>query len=148
MRFISMQAVDITGGPFDGNSFNDYKNEVIGLLSTYIADPSYNWSNTVYNNLAPTNTMNLNGSDMWTSFMLDLYSRFGNTFFFNVWNNIKSVNVTVGNDIENANGIFILAASQAAGYNLYDLFVNYYRWTVLPGFEAAFPSLGLPNYTP
>jgi hypothetical protein len=148
MRFISMQAVDITGGPFDGNSFNDYKNEVIGLLSTYIADPSYNWSNTVYNNLAPTNTMNLNGSDMWTSFMLDLYNRFDNLFFFNIWNNIKLLNITNGNEIENANGTFIIAASQAVGYNLYDLFVNYYRWTVLPGFDAVVLSLGLPNYTP
>jgi len=142
MRFMAMTYASVSGGPFNGNTFTSLKDEVKGLLTTYINNPSYNWTNTVYAGVAPTNTMGLGGTDMWASFMFDLYNRFNFKFLYNVWYNIKNTNFTNGTDIENANSIFVIAASKAVGYNLYNLFKDYYRWplysdltTELEGYE-------------
>jgi len=148
MRFMSMEFAGVSGGPFNGNTFTDFKNEVKGLLTTYIADPSYNWMNTVYAGVAPTNTMNLGGTDMWASFMFDLYEKFGNSFIYNVWNYIKQVNITGGTDIENAVDTFVLAASQSVEINLHDLFADYYRWPVSATLKDLIDIYGYPNYTP
>jgi len=131
MRFLSMDYANVMGAPFKGNSFTSFKNEVKGLLTTYINNPSYNWTNTVYAGVAPTNTMGLGGTDMWASFMFDLYSRFGNNFLYNIWSNIKNSTYTEGNNIEKSNGIFVLALSQAVNKDLYTLFNTYYRWPLL-----------------
>jgi len=145
MRFCAMNYAGVAGAPFKGNSFTSFKNEVIGLLNTYINNPSYNWTNTVYAGVAPTNTMGLGGTDMWASFMFDLYFRFGDRFLYNVWNNIKFNYYSTGDAIRDANSLFVIAASKAVGYNLYNLFNTYYRWPLSTGLNGALSIL--PNYT-
>jgi len=130
MRFMAMEYANVEGAPYNGNSFTSFKNEVKGLLATYINNISYNWTNTVYAGVAPTNTMGLGGTDMWASFMFDLYSRYGDAFLYGVWSAIPTINITTGTAIENACDTFALAASKACNANLYDLFKSYYRWPV------------------
>ena len=131
LRFISMDYANVSGALFNGHSFSLFKNEVIGLLTTYTNNPSYNWTNTVYAGVAPTNTMGLGGTDMWASFMFDMYYIFGNTFLNNIWKNIKTTSYSSGSSIEAANGTFVIAASNSVGLNLYNHFHTTYRWPLL-----------------
>jgi hypothetical protein len=146
MRFMSMDSAGVNGAPFNGTPFNDFKYGVINLINTYIADPSYNFMNTVYDNIAPTNALSLQGTDMFASFMFDLYNKFGDQFLLYTWSNIKQINITSGSDIENACDTFALAVSQAVNADLYNLFSTYYRWPVSASL-ASYTSI-YPPYTP
>jgi hypothetical protein len=128
-RFWIVSQLGLNAAPIFGANYNydDYYNAVVSLMSTYYIDSQYDFYNTFYSNVAPTNYFNLNGSDLFTSLLFDLYGRFGNSVL-NIWKYVKVLNITSGNDLADANDTFITAASKAVGYNLFDLFTIAYRW--------------------
>lgn len=146
MRFMSMEQIGIKGGPFKGYLFAEFKQHVKNLLGVYLQDPTYTWMNSIYEGVGPKDTdfnykgfgpktdMNLGATDLWASFMFGLDSRFPETFSKNIWKQIKMIDHTVlentGDLIAYAIDVFVLAASKATSYNLYDFFTKIYGWPV------------------
>jgi hypothetical protein len=128
MRFIAMEAAGVTPAPYNGTDFSRFKEEVEGLLPTYLLDKSYDWDNTLRLGEAPSNPLGLGGSDLFAAFLFDLRNRFGNDFVRWIWKEVdlRPDAVTTQDAVDN----FVLASCAAAEKNLTGLFVERYRWPV------------------
>jgi len=136
MRFMSMEAAGIAGGPFGNQDFDSFKAEVKGLLDIYLADPSLNWSNTLQIGKSPGAG---GGTDLFASFMFGLRDRFGDAFLMNIWKEIDAlpVRITTQDAVDN----FVTAASRAAKQNLRGLFAYTWRWPVSSHQYMTIPAL-------
>jgi serralysin len=64
-RFISMELAGVPGGPFGSLDFATFKRSiVVDLLTSYLADPSLNWENTLKTNQAPPNPYGWGAADL------------------------------------------------------------------------------------
>jgi len=128
MRFMAIDATDVTPGPFKGHNFADFENEVIELLGRYLAEASYSWDNTLRAGTAPPNPLGLGASDLFASFLFDLRSRFGANFINQIWQEVEQRPhaETTQNAVDN----FIVAASIIAGQDLSNRFTQHYRWPI------------------
>src|SRR5438445_3058284 len=81
MRFASMDAAGVAGGPFNGVSFLQFRTTVTNLMDSYIANPSLNWSNTFRIGQAPGNSLGLGGTDLFASLLMRIGRDFGNQSF-------------------------------------------------------------------
>jgi len=122
MRFMAMEAVGVTPGPFNGNDFSYFKSEVEGMLNRYLADPSLNWENTLKIGETPSNPLNLGATDLFASFLFELKEMYGDQFIQKIWKEVEKrpYAQTTQDAVDN----FIIAASIAAEDNLTDLFAG------------------------
>jgi hypothetical protein len=145
MRFLSMEAVGASGGPFNGVPFSQFRQTVEGLVDTYTATPNLNWQNTLAIGLAPPNSMNLGGADLFASFVLRLRRDYGGEAFIRqLWP--AAGNRPAASTTQQTVDNFIIAASVAANRNLTNLFTTQWRWPLSEAaraeLAALFPSGG------
>ncbi|MCH8513317.1 MAG: S8 family serine peptidase [Kiritimatiellae bacterium] len=133
MRFMSMEAAGVAGGPFNGDDFQDFEAEVRGLLGTYLADESKDWGNTLRSGQGVANGMGLGGTDLFASFLLRLTDVYGASIPNTIWQEAGVLNAAT--NTQGAVDNFIRAASSAAGENLAPLFA-YWRWPVPTALES------------
>jgi hypothetical protein len=128
MRDMVYESLKLSPGDFRGRPFYELTNEVEGLLAKYLADPRYNWENTILEGNAPQNSFNLGGESMLTSFLYYLEEKYGEFDFINkLWK--EAGNRQDAHDEYKAADNFIIASSIAANQNLVPLFQNW-RWPV------------------
>lgn len=128
MRFKAMDATGVTPAPYNGIPFSDFRSEVEGLLNTYLANPTFNWSNTLRVNQGVPNSMGLGGTDLFASFMFELDDMFGQDFVMGIWQEVEQRPnaLTTQDAVDN----FIIAASMTADTNLEGLFTTDWRWPI------------------
>ena len=85
MRFKAIESASVSPAYFNSTPFSYFKTEVKNLFSTYMANPSYNWSNTLKVGVAPTNPMNLGATDLFASFLFKLTDLYGDNYYKNIW---------------------------------------------------------------
>ena len=139
MRFMAMDAVGVTPGPFNGNDFALFRSNVEDLLDIYIADPTQTWSNTLRVDEAPDNPMGLGASDLFSSFLMELVNVYGDPFLQQIWQEVdQRPNAGTTQDaVDN----FIIASSITAGENLANLFVNEWKWPLSASAETELENL-------
>ena len=129
MRFMAMDYLKLPGANFGSWTFQQFQDNVKGLLSSYMADPTLNWSNTLALNQGIASS-GLGATDLFASFCFYLKENYGgHTWVQNVWKYAaqRPDAVTTQDAVDN----FIIAASQAANTNLSGLF-QYWKWTPSP----------------
>lgn len=127
MRFMAMDAANVQGAPFNSWTFAQFKNNVIGLLPTYLADTSLNWANTLGIGQGVPGS-SLGATDLFASFCFYLRDNYcGNHWVENVWK--KAGQRPNSSTTQDAVDNFIISASQAANQNLTSLF-QYWRWPI------------------
>jgi len=122
MRFMSMKYLGVDDYP----SHIDFVNQIRELRTTYLADPSLNWSNTLgVAQGIPGSAWS--SADLFASFCFYLEETYGWQWLQNVWQYAgqRPDRVTTQDAVDN----FIIASSQAANTNLVSLFQEW-RWTV------------------
>lgn len=140
MRFMAMEAANVQGAPFNSWTFSQFKNNVINLLPSYMADPTLNWGNTLGVGQGVPNS-NLGGTDLFASFCFYLRDNYcGNHWVENVWK-FAGLRPTATNT-QDAVDNFVIASSQAANTNLTSLF-QYWKWTVSSNAISYLNSLNL-----
>ena len=127
MRFMSMDYAGAEGGPFHSYEFSEFESEVRGLFDKYMADPSFNWNNTLRAGVAPSNYMGLGSTDLFASFLFKLTDIFGESFIRHLWKEVG--NRPNASTTQDAVDNFILAASAVENKNLTGLFESW-RWPV------------------
>ncbi|MBL9137714.1 MAG: DUF1565 domain-containing protein, partial [Verrucomicrobiales bacterium] len=129
MRFYSMEAAGVAGGPINDVEFGVFKSAIEALVDDYLKSPSYQWGNTLAVNRAPTNPYQLNGTDLFASFLFRLRRDFGgNEFIQRLWRAVDAR--PVATNTQGAIDNFVVAASLAAQRNLISLFRQTWRWPV------------------
>jgi hypothetical protein len=129
MRFVSMQAVGVKGGPFRGKAFPEFRRQVGQLVDLYLADPTLNWGNTLRVGKAPANPMGLGSADLFASFVMRLRRHFGgDAFVQRLWGAAGAL--PPARTTQQAVDNFVLASSAAAGRDLTGLFAGQWRWPV------------------
>lgn len=128
MRFLSMDATGVAGGPFNGRTFAEFKSEVQGMLNRYLADDSLRWENTLRIGEAPANPLNLGATDLFASFVFELRRRYGDEYIRRLWGAVgqRPLRQTTHDAVDN----FVIAASIAADESLLTLFESEWRWPV------------------
>jgi serralysin len=130
MRFLSMDAAGVAGGPFNGVSFTQFRMEVTNLIQTYISTPSFNWSNTFRVGTAPSNALGLGTTDLFASLLMRIGQDFGGpTFGIDLWKQVALRPVALHTTQEAVDN-FILAACATVGKNLTGMFINTWKFPV------------------
>ncbi len=140
MRFMAMDHLRLKGAPFWSWTFDQFRNEVRGLLRTYLADTTYTWHNTLGKGVGLRN-MQLGATDLFASFCFYMFDHHGG----HEW--VKAVWKEAGvlpkkNTTQDAVDNFIIASSRAAKQNLIPLFTQW-RWPVTQKVRDALQSLPL-----
>ena len=150
MRFMSMEAAGVAGAPFGDKDFTTFKAEVKGLFPLYLANPAFNWSNTLAVGKAPM--AGYDAKDLFASFLFALRERFGDAFLMHIWQTVGQMPTrTTAQDAVNN---FVTAASRTAGQDLSSLFAYNWRWPVssqrpftIPALRQWTPATGVYNFT-
>ncbi|HEX5753998.1 MAG TPA: calcium-binding protein [Archangium sp.] len=136
MRFLAMDhaGVSASGAPINGYPFHTFRLAVQGLVDAYRFNPGLTWSNTLRAGQAPPNNHGLGGTDFFASFVLRLHRVHGSDFINRLWRRVGAATdaATTQDAVDN----FVLAASEAAGVNLHDLFRYTWRWPVSPWVQS------------
>jgi hypothetical protein len=129
MRFMSMDAAGVNGGPHNGSSFSFFRSQVVSLIDSYILDSTLNWTNTFKIGHAPANTLGLGTTDMIASLLMRIERDFGKPgFATNFWKQVALRNVAFST--QGAVDNFILAASATTSKNLVGIFTNTWKFPV------------------
>lgn len=129
MRFASMDAAGVNGGPFNGNSFLQFRTTVTNLMDTYITNHSLNWSNTFRISQAPVNSLGLGGTDLFASLLMRIGRDFGHEDFNqNIWKQVALRNVAFST--HEAVDNLVLAASATVKTNLTHTFARTWKFPV------------------
>lgn len=129
MRFISMDAAGVAGGPFNGHSFTTFRTTVTNLMDSYIANSSLNWGNTFRTGQAPSNPLGLGGADLIASLLMRIGRDFGGPGFpTNFWRyaEYRRRATTTQTAVDN----FIFAACAAVNQNLTGIFSDTWKFPV------------------
>ena len=129
MRFMAMDYLKLPGANFGNWTFQQFQDNVKGLLGSYMADPTLDWNNTLAVNQGIAGS-GLGATDLFASFCFYLKENYGgHTWVQNVWkySALRPDAVTTQDAVDN----FIIAASQAANANLIPLF-QYWKWSPSP----------------
>ena len=121
MRFLSMDAAGVAGGPFGGYSFQTFCTSVTNLIDLYITNSTLNWSNTFRVGHAPSNPLNLGTTDLIASLLMRIGRDFGSpTFGLDFWKQVelRPTAATTQAAVDN----FVLAACAAVNLNLTRVF--------------------------
>jgi hypothetical protein len=125
MRFESMDAAGVDGGPFNGIDFNVFRSQVRGLIDEYLADEELNFNNTIRVGESP---VGWGATDLFASFYLRLADEFGLSFKRNFWKEVGAL--PDRNSTQDAVDNMAIAASLAADENLGSRFSQDWRWPV------------------
>ena len=129
MRFASMDAAGVAGGPFNGSSFLQFRTAVTNLIDSYITSASLNWSNTFRMNRAPANPLGLGATDLFASLLMRIGRDFGDeSFNQNLWRQVVLRNVAFST--QQAVDNFALAVCAAVNQNLTGVFTNTWRFPI------------------
>ncbi len=167
MRFLAMEYEGLPGANINGYSFATMKRQVKKLMDTYATDTStcasttsstrypgssslcyrYDWWNTLKSGSAVSNSYGLGNADLVASVVLRLHRVHNSkSFLTRLWDYVGRQPEAVSD--ENAARNFVIAASQAAGVNLADVFQVGWRWPVDANMRAFLQtSLGSPVST-
>ena len=139
MRFMSMKYLGVD----DNSSHIEFVNQIRGLRTTYLANPSLNWSNTLGVAQGVPNS-SWSSADLFASFCFYLEETYGWQWLQNVWKYaaLRPDRVTTQDAVDN----FVIASSQAANKNLVSLFQEW-RWTISQPAIEYINSLGLGKPT-
>ncbi len=140
MRFMAMDHLRLKGAPFWSWTFDQFRNEVRGLLNTYLIDTTYTWHNTLGKGAGLRN-MQLGATDLFASFCFYMFDHHGG----HEW--VKAVWKEAGilpkkNTTQDAVDNFIIASSRAAKHNLIPLFTEW-RWPISQKVREVLQSLPL-----
>lgn len=137
MRMVALEAAKATLGPFRDISGAEFRALMESLVDLYEADQSLNWENTLRVDVAPENSLGLNGTDLFASFCLRLMrDHGGRDFVRRLWTAVGKLPAaaSTGEAVDH----FVIAASAAARKDLSAQFADRWRWPVSPeGREAA-----------
>jgi hypothetical protein len=126
MRFAAMDAVGVTGGPFNGYSFDTFRTSETNLIDLYLTNSSLNWSNTFRTGQAPANPLNLGASDLIASLLMRIGRDFGGpSFASNFWRQagLRPTALTTQTAVDN----FALAACATVNSNLTGVFLTTWK---------------------
>jgi len=122
MRFMSMKYLGVDGHP----SHVDFVNKIRELRTSYLANSSLDWSNTLgIGQGVPDSPWG--SADLFASFCFYLEETYGMQWVQNVWRYAEQRPNRTSN--QDAVDNFVIAASQAANSNLVSLFQEW-RWPV------------------
>ncbi|HEX8546151.1 MAG TPA: PA14 domain-containing protein, partial [Cytophagaceae bacterium] len=126
MRFMAMEHLGLQGANFNSWTFTQFKDNVKGLLATYMGDPSLNWNNTLGVGQGIPGS-SLGATDLFASFCWYLRDTYGETWVQNVWKHAgeRPDRLTTQDAVDN----FIIASSLAAKVNLTSLFQTW-KWPI------------------
>jgi hypothetical protein len=128
MRFMSMDAAGVDGGPFGSWTFADFRHRVEEMVDLYAGDPTQTWDNTLrVGHPQANNPSGLGAADLFASFVFRLARDHGGAEFIqDVWKRCaeRPDKVTTQDALDN----FILASCAASRTNLTDLFTVQWRW--------------------
>lgn len=126
MRFMSLDASGVAGGPFNGTMpYAQFKTAVTNLVDQYLANTSLNWANTLGANAGVPGQFG-GATDLFASFVMRLKRDYGGeTFIQNVWKKagLRPNAITTQDAVDN----FFLASCAAANKNLTTVFQTW-RW--------------------
>ena len=129
MRFISMDAAGVAGGPFNGYSFTTFRTTMTNLMDAYITNSSLNWSNTFRMDKAPSNPLGLGGADLIASLLMRISRDFGgSSFATNFWRQVELRPAATTTQAAADN--FILAACATVNQNLSGIFSATWKFPV------------------
>jgi serralysin len=130
MRFLSMDAAGVAGGPFNGVSFTQFRMDVTNLFQTYVSNRSLNWSNTFRVGTAPSNPLGLGTTDLFASLLMRIGRDFGGpTFGTDFWKQVARRSVALHTTQEAVDN-FVLAACATVSKNLTGMFTNTWKFPV------------------
>ena len=139
MRFMAMDHLKLKGAKFWSWTFDEFRNEVRGLLNTYLADSTYTWESTLGKGQGLRNTQ-LGATDLFASFCFYMFENHGgHEWVKKVWKEAESL--PKKQNTQDAVDNFIIASSRAANQNLIPLFTSW-RWPI--GQSAINALSGLP----
>jgi hypothetical protein len=136
---MAMDHLKLKGANFWSWTFDEFRNEVRGLMNTYLADSTYTWETTLGKGMGLRNTQ-LGATDLFASFCFYLFDNHGgHEWVKNVWKEAESL--PKKQNTQDAVDNFIIASSRAANQNLIPLFTSW-RWPI--GQSAINALSGLP----
>ena len=128
MRFKSMEAIGVQGGPVNGGvPYEEHEANEVDMLPLYLADSSLNWNNTLRIDQGFPNPYGLGAADLFASMNMDLEAQHGFTYTQNVWK--RAGEQAVANNTQEAVDNFIIAASCAVRKPLTNTFSSW-RWPI------------------
>jgi|GEM_PF-885492 len=140
MRFMAMDYLQLKGSKFWSWTFDEFRNEVKGLLRTYLADTSYTWQSTLGKGAGLRNTQ-LGATDLFASFCFYMFDNHGGHEWVKaVWKEAETL--PKKNTTQDAVDNFIIASSRAAKQNLIPLFTEW-RWPISQKVREELQSLPL-----
>ncbi|HEX5181718.1 MAG TPA: immunoglobulin domain-containing protein [Allosphingosinicella sp.] len=130
MRFMAMDAIGVSGAPFNGQPFAQFRADEEQMVDLYAADPTQTFQNTLQvGRPQANNPSGLEATDLFASFLFRLRRDYGgNDFVSKLWHEaaLRPAAATTQDAVDN----FVVAASKAANRNLANLFINQWRWPV------------------
>jgi serine/threonine protein kinase len=131
-RFAGLSAAGVK--PADWNfkepSLPEFVSVVEGLAEAYKDNTELTWQDTFGSDRAPDNPLGLNGTDLFASMLFQLRRDYGgNDFLVRLFSKelpARPDAVTLQDGRDN----LVIAASRAAGVNLFKLFASDWRWPV------------------
>jgi hypothetical protein len=145
MRFLSMDAAGVAGGPFNGVSFTQFRTTVTNLIDSYITTMGLNWSNTFRIGRAPVNSLGLGTTDLFASLLMRIGRDFGGpSFGVNFWKQVGLRSVALHTTQEAVDN-FVLSACATVDQNLTGMFTNTWKFPVsAPAIQEALQRWGQP----
>ncbi|HEY1604330.1 MAG TPA: immunoglobulin domain-containing protein [Allosphingosinicella sp.] len=141
MRFMAMDAIGVSGGPFNNWTFAQFRANEEQMVDLYEADTSQTFQNTLQVGRAQANNPSgLEATDLFASFLFRLRRDYGgNDFVSKLWHEaaLRPAAATTQDAVDN----FVVAASKAANRNLGSLFTTQWRWPVSAAALAEISSL-------
>ena len=138
MRFMAMDHLKLKGANFWSWTFDEFRDQVKGLLNIYLADPTYTWQNTLGKGQGLRNTQ-LGATDLFASFCFHLFDNHGgHEWVKKVWKEAELL--PKKQNTQDAVDNFIIASSRAANQNLIPLFTSW-RWPIGPRVESVLKGL-------
>jgi hypothetical protein len=129
MRFMSMSAIGVAGGPFNGSSFSGFATAVTNLIDSYVLSSSFNWSNAFRVSAAPANALGLGGTDLIASLLMRIGRDFGGTNFPSDFWHQAPLRPVARSTLQAADN-FVLTACAATRTNLTRIFATTWKWPV------------------
>lgn len=129
MRFVTMNAIGVAGGPYNGVPFLGFATAVTNLMDAYVLSPSLNWSNTFRISQAPPNSLGLGGTDLIASLLMRIGRDFGGANFPSDFWHAAGLRSSAQTTLEAADN-FVLTACAATHRNLTYVFANNWKWPV------------------
>jgi hypothetical protein len=146
MRFQSMNAIRVQGGPFNGTPFATFEAQEWGIASDYDSDLTKTFANTLAVGASPSV---YGGTDFFSAIVHLLATHYGGDCFErHLWTAVLSEPSVTTDDAAVTN--FISAASQVAGVDLGPFFYDYWSFpqpdgTTNPRVAGGIDALPLPS---